>query len=909
MSKEQKNNEQHQQWQPHWILRALHRIWQAAFSVIKVALGAVATVVVILTVCLLVFAGLLADYLEQDVIPNAGVTLNQPLSLTSDVLYVDSNGKIQTLQTIESTEARKWASFEDIPQALIDATVAIEDKRFYEHQGVDWLTTIKACAGMFFSDSNAGGSTITQQLVKNLTEENDITVQRKVKEWFNAAAVEKQYTKDEIMENYLNIIYLGENAYGVRRAAAVYFGKELEALTPAECASLIGITNNPSIYDPYASAFVFGPDQVVMTGAERNQLRQRTILAEMYSQGYLTDEEYQEALDQELVYKDGIDAEDRMTTCDNKECGFKDIGRNFTLGEDGEYYCPECGQKVELAKNLSKGVYSWFVDTVLEDVIQALMDQDGVEWNDSTRATYLEKIQTGGYHIFSTYDEEVQNQIDKIYEDLDQIPETRSGQQLESAIVVVDNRTGYIVGMAGGVGEKTVHDAFNRATEARRSNGSSIKPLTVYGPAFELGIINPTTVIKDLPLYYDANGPFPRNDDRRYYYSRTIFKGITSSVNAVAVNVLDSIGVGYSYEFAKEKLRLHGLVSSDMDYAPLALGAEAYGVTVRDMTSAFATFANDGEWREGLTFTKVYDSDGNLVLDNTQESEQVFSEKTVNYMNYCLTNAVQSGTGTAANIYSQYVAGKTGSSGSNQDRWFCGYTDYYTAAVWCGYEYAEEIILVGNTANPAARLWKKVMEPLHNGLPAVRLYSTSGMVSVNMCRDSGKVATEACYADFRIGVDGFHRVEDGILVYADEAPKEKCDKHVMVDFCDEGKAAANEYCKLFAEAQGTKLSEKSLVKMTQEEIDELLKAEKYRLEPEYLMDAYVYLVDKNGKDGVWTGFHNDYKDNKAPYITCTVHTKEAWEAYQKEHGTTDPENPTDPEDGSATFPKFPWIGW
>lgn len=880
-----------QSWEPHWSLRLLKALWMVCFTAFKIALGAVATVLCICVICGLVFASILGDYLQQDIIPEAYVNLDEyDQDLTSFLYYKDEDGNYQQWRQIYTDVDRQYAYYEEIPEDLIHAAVAIEDKRFYEHQGVDWFTTVKACANIFFGGGDiAGGSTITQQLVKNVTKNDSVTVQRKVTEIFSALEVERDYDKEFIMERYLNEIYLGQDCYGVKSAAATYFGKELSDLTTAECASLISITNNPSLYDPYGEEFDY--DGEPMTGAERNRVRQLLVLDQMLKQEWITQKEYDEAVAQEMVFKSGIDEDAKNFACANPECEY--VGKKATYIHEGDaYYCPVCETETNLSMDNTDYVYSWFEDTVLEDVAKALAEQRGMEWSDSTREACMQIIQRGGYHIYTTVDMKVQNQVDAIYKNLEEIPEARSKQQLQSAIVVVDNRTGDVVAMSGGVGEKVDFDAYNRATDAELQTGSSIKPITVYAPAFELGIISPATVIKDLPLNYD-DGAWPLNDDREYNYARTILQGVTSSVNAIAVNVLDTIGANYSFDFAKDKfglstlvesyIRYDGFEMSDRNLSALGLGAQTFGCTVRDMTNAFATFANHGEYRYGRTFVRVYDSDGNVVLDNPQVTRQILSEKTINYMNYCLDNAVNSGTGSAADLSGMAVAGKTGSTSDWKDRWFCGFTGYYTAAVWVGYDTPEEINLVGNYSNPACRLWKKVMAPLHEGLESIPLYDSSNFSSVSVCLDSGKRATDACKLDVR----DLNRVASA-YAYWEDAPDGYCDKHVLVDYCVTGGGVATEYCSKFPDVQ---IEKRALVKMTQDEIDELKKAARYNLDDDYLVDTYVYLVTSSGQDAPFHGFNGDINVGiNAPYAVCPVHTKEAWEALQTK--PTDPTVPT-----------------
>lgn len=912
-----------QDWKAHWLPNVLYKLWLILFAAVKIAAGAAATVLLIGVICGFVFISTLGDYLQEDILPAANIDMEgYDHEQNSYLYYVDENGQIQEYQKIFAATSSRWAEYEDIPQNLINAAIAIEDHRFNEHQGVDWITTVKATARMFFGNASAGGSSITQQLIKNILlpeddSADDVTVQRKVLEIFRAVQLEKRYDKETIMEMYLNVIYLGQGCKGVRSAAATYFGKELQTLSIAECASLISITNNPSLFDPYSDN-VFEYDGEVTDGMQRNKMRQKLVLGEMLSYGFITQEEYNVAIEQPLVLKNGIDADQVWTKCVNETCDFEDVVKNFN--NDGEdYFCPVCGTETPIHKSASQSNYSWFTDTVLRDVGQALAEQSGMTWNENTYDIIMQQIQSGGYHIYTTLDKKVQDQVDKIYADLEQIPDTRGGQQLQSAIVLTDNRTGDIVAIAGGVGEKTGYLEYNRATQAELQSGSSIKPITVYAPAFELGTITPATVIDDMPLSYGVvgSGAYPLNDDRRYSYSRTIFSGVISSVNAVAAQTLMKIGTNYSYEFATEKFGLSTLVKSyvdadgyehsDIAVGPLALGAQTWGVHVREMTDAFGTFANNGIYRQGRTFTKVYDSDGELVLDNVQKSEQILSQKTVDYMNLCLVNATQSGTGYEANLSYDLgitTAGKTGTSGDSKDRWYCGFTGYYTAAIWCGFDEPETIYVTSYGNNPAAILWKKVMKPLHQGLSNKRLFNSDNLVTVSVCLDSGMLATEACRSDVRAG-SGYSRVAEA-RVYWEDMPNEVCNKHVEVDYCTTGKGVATEFCKHFAEVDETvKIEKKSLVKLTQAEMTDIIKAEDYRLYKEILQDDYVYLTTNDGKDGIFKGFHNNVNNGVvAPYLVCPVHTEEAWEAYEKQNAPdpTEPSAPIDPNEGTVVPP-------
>ncbi len=911
---EQQNNHEgkrkvtRQNWKMTPWMKTAHSVWTAVYGGVKIAVAALATVLIIAAVCAVVFVGLLGQYLEGDILPQAGLQIESfDLNQTSYAYYIDSNGNPQRLQKIYADTESEWATIDEIPKDLIHAAVAIEDKRFYEHQGVDWFTTVKACINMFIgSGDQFGGSSITQQLIKNmlLIEDegaDDVTVQRKILEIFRATQLERKYDKDVIMEYYLNYIFLGNRCTGVKSAAAKYFGKELEFLTPAECASLISITNNPSKFNPYRDKL----DKEGLTGLEQNKKRMINTLWVMRNEGYLTEEEYQAALVQEIVLKDGIDEMDKVADCKVETCGYHGKVGTFVKKEDGKFYCPQCGTLTTIGEDASQEVYSWFMDTVLEDVAKAMAERDGSAWNDTTKKLYMKLIGQGGYHIFTTMDYNVQANVDRIYNDLSQIPETRSVQQLQSGIVIIDNATGDIVAMAGGVGGNKGFDDWNCATDAKLQPGSSIKPLTVYAPAFEMGIITPASLAMDMPLKYfpakDAEEnpeakptPFPRNDERTYSYSNTILRGIMSSVNAIAVDTLDKIGLTYSYQFAKEKFRIStltdryvnsaGTVFSDVDWSPLGMGAPTIGVTVRDMASAYATFANGGVYRSGRTFTKVYNSDGDVVLENGQISEKILSEKAVNYMNYCLDQAVGGGTGNQADISGQDVAGKTGTTSSRKDRWFCGYTDYYTAAVWCGYNKPEEIKMV-HGGNPASQLFNKVMTPVHQGLGRVPLYDDSGFVQVNVCLDSGRLATAECYNDVRGSRVTSSRVD------AEDVPTVSCDKHAAVQFCGNGDGVASQYCQNFSAIGQTSMVNRAMVKMTRSEVEAVAEALKHGLSSAFNRNDYIFLVDDNGMPQAFYGLSNNVNLGlNEPYVMCTVHTKAAWDSYLASHPGFQTEN-------------------
>lgn len=881
-----------QSWKPNKALSVLHGLWMAFYTFFKIVMGALVTVAVIAGICIVVFVGTLGDYLENTVLPEASVDLESfGMNQNSVMYYIDSNGDPQVLQKLSASSSSQRATYEQIPEAMINAAVAIEDKRFFEHQGVDWFTTIKACLNMFLGGDQFGGSSLTQQLIKNLFEEDDVTVQRKVMEIFRATEFEKRYDKTVVLTWYLNEIYLGNRINGVKAAAEHYFGKELEDLTVAECACIISITNNPSIFDP-TNTKVFMYNGEMLDGKQRNNIRKENTLWTMRNQGYLTEEEYQEALAQELVFKKGIAPEDRIISCVNENCDYR--GKVSTYEQKDElYYCPKCGDLTPMGDDASQEIYSWFVDQVLDEVATVFAERHGKDWKKlgkEERKFYRDMVCSSGLHIYTTLNMEVQNAVDKIYEDLDQIPEAASLQQLQSSIIVIDNASGDVIAMSGGVGKKEGFDYYNRAEDAHLQPGSSIKPLSVYGPGFEAGIITPATIVEDMPLYYNGERPYPYNANRDYNYTYTVYTAVAKSVNTASVRVLDKMGLVYGYNFAKYKFGLSELVDqyydsngnflSDLGYSPLGMGAPTIGVTVRQMAQAFASFPNNGVYREGRTYTKVLNYKGEPVIENTQDSREILSEKTVQYMHLCLYNGVQTGTGTAAQIDDHYVYGKTGTTASRKDRWFCGYTDYYTAAIWVGYDTPEVISLVGNTKNPACRLYKKVMAPLHKDLEAVKLLDDNKFETIQVCMDCGKLATEACNLDPRYTDKGVTRV-NSVMVYPEDIPLESCDCHKVVDFCTSCNAVANDYCKMFASLGKTTIVKRSLVRMTQAQVESVSAALKNGLEKKYVTDNYVYLIDSLGTPIYnYKGINGDKNVGvSAPYLVCTEHTRQSWNDY------------------------------
>jgi penicillin-binding protein 1A len=635
---------------------------RAAAGVIRFAVKTAAALALIAVTTGAIFACIFVLYVKANLTTGLDIKLEEFTMSLSSVIYARNpdTAEYEEMTLIKTTEYRVWVDYDDIPANMENALVAIEDKRFYKHRGVDWYRTAAAFANMFLGmKDNFGGSTITQQLIKNMTGDKEATVQRKLTEIFRALEFERSGNdKERIIEWYLNSVYFGNMRYGIGAAANYYFGKEVSELSLAECASIVGITNNPSMYDPYQNRAA-------------NKKRQENILYVMYEQGYITAGERDRAEREQLVFKRGEEST----------------------------YTPED--------------YTWFEEAVISDVIEVISKLKGV---DSRTASAM--LSRGGYQIYSTIDLEVQSRMDQIYQNLDEIPKTTgSQQQLQSAMVIMAPDTGDIVALSGGVGVKEGSRLRSRATVMRRSPGSSIKPLSVYAPAMDSGIITADTRYNDGPgIKLSGTDWYPNNDDLGHIGVINIRTAIVRSRNTVSAQVLDKLTPTASFRFMCDKLGFD-LNPSDEAYAPLAVGELTYGATVREMTSAYTMFTNDGARVEPRTFTHLYDANGDLIYENKTQNHFAISGTTAYWMTSILRDAVRNGTGYEASLGAAMpAAGKTGTSGRSKDRWFAGFTPYYTAVVWTGYDTPEYINMVSR-GNPAAQIWKKVMALVHEDLP------------------------------------------------------------------------------------------------------------------------------------------------------------------------------------------------
>lgn len=631
---------------------------------LRILLGFVLVVAVVFIVCFSVIAIYGYSFVHGDPVFNL-TEEKYSQNQTSFIYGYDSDGNQVELTRLHGEENRIWVNLDDMSPHLKDAFIAIEDQRFEKHHGVDWIRTI----GVIVKPSNSGqgGSTITQQLIKNLTDEKDVTIVRKFNEILSALNLERNYSKDEIIEAYLNTIYLSEGCYGVKTAAETYFGKDVSDLNIAECASITAITQFPGKYDP-------------LRKPENNRQRQLRILEEMLSQGFITQEEYDEAVAYEMVF----------TNSENYQ------GSQVSDSESGS--------------NENK-IDSYYVDYVVKTVLEDLQKMGYTE----RKAKSL--LYGGGLKIYTAVDFDVQNALEDVYENYKRMPD----ETVQGAMVVM-NYEGRVLGLVGGTGEYSGSLELNRAFQSYRQPGSSIKPLSVYGPAFEKSLnddsvdIYWSTLIDDRPLKEVDGKMWPTNEGGGYSGAKTtIQKGIANSLNTISARTLDMIGVDYAYDYITNRFHISSLSAADCDYAPLATGSLTEGVSVLEMTAAYAAFGNGGAYYQPYCYYKIEDSQGNVLIETDAAStqEQALTESTGWLMNKILQTVMTSGTGRSYKISGVECFGKTGTTTDSKDRWFVGGTPEYVAAVWYGYDMPKEIVY-RLSSNPAGTIWETVMNEIYD---------------------------------------------------------------------------------------------------------------------------------------------------------------------------------------------------
>lgn len=627
---------------------------------------------------------------------------------TSIIYGYDENNELIELLRLHGAENRVWIYYKDIPQSMVDAFRCLEDKRFYDHKGVDWKSIVN---GVVTTGFQRGSSTITQQLIKNLTGENGRTFSRKFYEILNALNLEKYYSKATIMESYLNTVYLGNGCYGIKTAAELYFGKNVEDLNVAECASIAAITQSPAYWDP-------------LTEPEDNKARQEYCLQCMYEQGTLSKEEYDEAVEYELIFTNSENYKGSQVTKDDDD--------------DDTVYTPAA----------STTESSYYVDYVIDKVIEDLEDQYDLTYNEAWRKVFF-----GGLRIYTAVDSRIQSIAEEVYENRETFPDeedTEDDPAVQSAITIMDY-SGRIVALVGGAGEKTTFRGLNRATDSARQPGSSIKPVSVYAPVIENNVATWSTMVQNYGIKLGSQR-WPYNfgglvgSPKQFV---TVQYAVQESLNTVPVQLVREIGLTKCFDFLVDDLKFSTLVTDeddpdcDKNYSSICVGGMSEGVTTLELTAAYAIFGNNGYYFEPFCYYKVTNNDGTeILLESDSEGEQVISESTAGVMLQILKTVSTSGTGYGYGVSGFQNFSKTGTTSDDKDRWYVGGTPYYVASVWYGYDTPTPITNVWG--NPAGKIYHAIMQEIHDDLDDKSFPTSSGVVARKYCKISGDLATDTC---------------------------------------------------------------------------------------------------------------------------------------------------------------------
>lgn len=592
---------------------------------------------------------------------------NMELNMTS-IIYVQNNkGEWVEYQRLHGTENRIWVSIDKMPKYLGQAFIAIEDQHFYENCGVDWKRTAGAVANRLlkFNSTEFGGSTITQQLIKNITNDRDKDAMRKFREIVRALLITRKLSKTEILEAYLNTIPLANGICGVQVAANYYFNKDVSELTLTESAALAAITNNPTKYNPLTE-----------NGAEQNEKRRRLVLDKMLELGNITYDEYDKAYNEKLKLDDS---------------------------QEDDY-------EIE--------INSYFVDALIDQVINDLAEKYNLDTKLASTMFY-----NGGFKIYSTLKPEIQSAMEKVYTDIkNYFPQTAPNLQGEkvhaqSAMTVMDYN-GHIVGIVGGAGEKTTNRGLNRATDSPRQPGSTMKPLGVYALAVDKDIVKYTSSVLDKPIekYYKDGKSGPKEWYGYYKGTVSLNYAIRKSMNTVPVRLLQEVGIDTSYDFLVNKLNCRHLVPEDKNLAALALGGTHYGLTTTESAAAYAIFGNQGVYHSPTTYYKIERANGETVFDYDETGTQVIAPSSATIMNHLLQEVVYGREGTGGGIagfnYKMKAYAKTGTSSESKDLWMVAGTPYYVGSVWYGFDIQSEV----SGGASAAKIWKAVMTEVHKDL-------------------------------------------------------------------------------------------------------------------------------------------------------------------------------------------------
>ena len=682
----------------------------------------------------------------------------------------DANGNLIT--EYKGIENRVMVSIEAMPKYLQQAFVAVEDARFYTHDGIDLKRIVGAFVSNLTSSSTQGGSTITQQLIKNTLLSSEQSYKRKIQEAYLALQLETTYSKEEILECYLNTIWLGESYYGVQTAAEGYFGKQLSELTLRECAILAGACNSPYYYNPRRNLYTRQKEGVDYPAITNN--RTDYVLRCMYENQFITYEQYQEALN------------------------------------------PATANVLKADPNTGSGMYdhAHYVEYAVSEVIDIFLELNNLADTPANRSAMENELRTGGYRVQLAIDPVIQQTVQDTIENWTKYPSLRDPSdkvarysngdgtytevlQPQAAAVVIDYRTGEIKAIVGSREEPTVKKSLNRAVDMEMPVGSSIKPISVYAPAIELGA-SPASVVSNMPLpiagWKDNKGKdsWPQNYGGSYYAGpQTLRKALINSHNtAAAQTLMTMVGVERSVDF----LHRLGVDDDHIDKTPFGLSLGSSGITPLQMTAAFGTLSNGGVYCEPISVLGISDSEGNVVWDGhaRQERRRVFSESTAYLVVDMLKDAVKSGTGTSAKISGQTVAGKTGTNSDQKGVFFSGMTGYYASSIWIGHDNYKALSSKTTGSSAAAPLWQAYMKKIHANLSNKDILDGSpsdyGLTKVTTCAVSGQLATSACRSDAM----GYGVVTD--YWAAGTVPTIYCQMHTTQRICLDSGMAASPYC-------------------------------------------------------------------------------------------------------------------
>lgn len=672
------------------------------------------------------------------------ITKEELIVGNSNTIVLDKDGN--EIANLNTDENRKTISLSEMSPYLPKAYIAIEDKRFYSHSGVDIKRTAGAILGAVTGNSSYGGSSITQQLVKNITKDKARSglagVVRKMKEWSKAVQVERMISKDQILELYLNIIFVGGNElHGVELGSQYYFNKSAKDLSLAQCAFLAGINNSPNSYSPYDTSL----DQE-KAGNLRKE-RTLTVLKEMKTQGMIENEDEYNAAVKEV--EDGL---------------------KFEKGYSGT------------------SSYSYHTAETIKQVIKQVMEEKNISEDLAKNYVY-----GSGLTIYSTEDQKVQARVEEEFAktkyQIKGREKNKNGElkndHTQAGMVIIDNQTNQVVAVGGSLGEQKT-TGWNRGTQLTRQTGSSMKPLADIVPGLQERVITAATIYDDAITDFGGGyKPKDYNNPKGYINIRSC---IRTSQNIPMVKVMMELTPKKSIEYLK-KMGITTLDDTKDANPALSIGGLSKGISPLEMAGAYASIANDGVYTAPIFFTKVVDSSGNTVLTANQEKTRVISEQNAYLTRSIVSEPTKSGgTATYCAIPGMETCAKTGSTDDYVDRWLCGFTPYYTAACWFGYDNDQEPLKVGKITysvdgrNPAGQLWSSIMKDIHKGLANKNFNKPStGLVQKTICKYTGGVATSSCTNTYT-------------ETFTTDNVPENCQGHGTQKICTESGKVANEYC-------------------------------------------------------------------------------------------------------------------